>query len=103
MSFEVVALGGVLSGESEVILDDEYGEMEDSSRQRIRIHPWKQGVADRSASEVFVQVGLLERNGAPTYETQDYENAIFDREEFVSAILAVFPELRRANNNKEEK
>lgn len=90
-----------VAGETQMILRsaDEY--------QRIVIHPWDRpswaGTRDRS---VAVTLGLLDKNGHVKTITKKRkkngwteENAatidIFDRDQFIEGILAVFPELQR--------
>lgn len=56
--------------------------------ETVRIHPW-----DRGGGQKFVYILL--QQGAEQAEG-NYWNAIADREEFVAGLLAVFPELQRA-------
>ena len=83
-----------LPGEVSVTLGDKY--------ERINIHPWDRG-ADNVL--VYVAVGDLKKSGFPVYrkknkdnghDGEDYRSAVFPREDFIEALLAVFPELRRA-------
>lgn len=65
----------------------------DHRENTLHIHPWSEGTSHFD-SEVYVAVGLLKKNGDA--KGGKYENIIVDREDFVEAILAVFPELARA-------
>lgn len=56
--------------------------------ETVRIHPW-----DRGEDQKFVYI-LLQQGAEQTED--NYRNAIADREEFVAGLLAVFPELQRA-------
>ena len=56
--------------------------------ETVRIHPW-----DRGEGQKFVYI-LLQQGAEQTED--NYFNAIVDREEFVAGLLAVFPELQRA-------
>lgn len=78
MTFEVVTSEGGLEVEKEVFLTEDGG-------AELNIHPW-----DRGLQEVYVQVS----------SAGGYDNIIVPREEFVDAILAVFPELKRAEEEK---
>lgn len=70
----------------------------------IHIHPWSAGpgIDGRNDSAVYVAVGRLKKSGAEKYDEDDdrydYINAIFDRDDFVESILAVFPELKRVED-----
>lgn len=87
---------GVGEPELEVVIASEV--YADGSQQMIQIHPWT-----RENPSVFVRLGYVDaegydlqankKNGKPHEWTQ---LEIFNREDFVEAILAVFPELKRA-------
>lgn len=93
----------LFNGEQQVTISSGGGKDVEAS---IRIHPWQAGW-NRSRSEVYVAVGYFNKKGnwlrvkKSDHPYEWMQNAIFDREDFVEAILAVFPELQRAN--KEEK
>ena len=57
------------------------------------IHPWSATANNRHDSSVYVEVNVRDEN-SPEHDLMT--NGIYDREEFVEAILAVFPELQRA-------
>lgn len=69
----------------------------------VRIHPWDRsrrfGPNDRS---VYVSVGWFGKDGEigrddeGNDEYDEYQSVIVNRDDFVEAILAVFPELKRA-------
>lgn len=62
--------------------------------RRIRIHPWdRQGW--EVPREVFIELGNLTKKGRGRAD-DEYQTAIFDRDDFVEGLLAVFPELTRA-------
>lgn len=75
------------------------------TRNVIHVHPWERrfsdGTEDRS---VYVSVGWEEFNpeygwveAEPTDDIPVFEwNIIVDREDFVDALVATFPELKRA-------
>lgn len=75
--------------EIEVIISDG-----DKPAKRIKIHPW-----DRKdwpiPREVYVGLGNLTKKGRGKAD-DEYQTAIFDRDDFVEGLLAVFPELTRA-------
>jgi hypothetical protein len=89
---------GVLGNEQRVTISSGGGKDAEAS---IEIHPWQAG-QDRDRSEVYVAVGYFNKKGywrraKKGREPEEWmQNAIFDREDFVQAILAVFPELQRA-------
>lgn len=70
-----------LTGEKEVWISV----VEDESEVQVNIHPWV-----REDPAVFIQM----------IDSDDWVNVILPREEFVDAILAVFPELKRAEEEK---
>ena len=91
-------------GESSVfIADDHLGE--EGDRNGVVIHPWDR-TSDWDKSrwrEVFVSVGYFtddkgekefQRSGDPQQFSWAF---IADREEFIEGLLAVFPELKRAD------
>lgn len=87
-------------GESEVVVAGE--PTVDKSQELIRIHPWER-VYDRS---VYIEVGYFKKNGHPVPVKgkkdcpDDWtQSIIVGRDDFVEAVLAVFPELQRATNN----
>lgn len=66
----------------------------------LRIHPWHRYLnhpyEDHS---VYVTTGWFGKDGEIHEDDegiQSYQNVIVNREDFVEAILAVFPELKRA-------
>lgn len=65
---------------------------------RIIVHPWDR-FGWESPREVFIAVGALTKTGDEKYEADDprhgYQNVIVDRDDFVEAMLEVFPELER--------
>lgn len=68
----------------------------------IVIHPWiRRRFGNYPDSSVFVAIGALKKSGNEKYDEDDdrydYINAIFDREDFVESVLAVFPELQRVD------
>ena len=67
----------------------------------LKIHPWHRYL-DSSYEDhsVYVSVGWFAPEGYRCVETDvddEYQNVIVNREDFVEAILAVFPELKRAD------
>lgn len=83
-----------LPNEKQVVLGDG-----NKNGTRIVIHPWT-----RSNPRVYIALGALKKNGKPKLVSKRnggdedgnrYEVSIFDRADFVEAILAVFPELQR--------
>lgn len=90
-----------VSGESEFELLDTGNEDNRGFTNGLRIHPWHRylstGYEDHS---VYVSVGWFAPEGYKYTETDvddEYQNIIVNREDFVEAILAVFPELKRAD------
>lgn len=88
--------GNAGSGEIQVVLHQ-------PGERSIVIHPWVRYERGYSSdSSVFVAVGRLKKSGMEKYdkddERYDYTNAIFDREDFVESVLAVFPELQRVQS-----
>lgn len=69
--------------------------------RRVVIHPWSPARGLRNDSSVAVTVGDLDKRGKPEGDTDYYDIAIVPRDEFVEGLLAVFPELRRANGFEE--
>lgn len=78
-------------------------EHDDGSLNGVTIHPWDRdayhGGRDRG---VYINTGFFrDHEGRPFNSDNDAEteyawNFIADREEFVTGLLAVFPELKRA-------
>lgn len=73
---------------------------DDGQQQIVQFHPWDRGPNNRA---VYVQVGYVTKKGyaAPVKKKQEgpkewTQAHIVDRDDFVEAILAVFPELTRA-------
>lgn len=91
---EAVTANHYEPAESEVVISRGGGKDAESS---IVIHPW-----DRGNPSVYVALGYFNKKGAwqrvkKGQEPGEWmENAIFNRSDFVEAILAVFPELKRA-------
>lgn len=88
-----------LPGESEFWITDER-DRQAGEYDAVKIHPWSRyvGTEDEDRS-VYISVGEYDRRG----ETVDSasgdvseRNIIVDREDFVFALLMVFPELKRA-------
>lgn len=74
-------------GESEFEIRDADWE-EENLVTTVKVHPWiRHGGEDR---QVYLEVGFQEPAG------EGYHNIIVDREEFVTGLIEVFPELRRA-------
>lgn len=84
---------------AQVYLHDEKSvTLDGNDNDRIYIHPWLSGVNGRDESEVCIAIGdqeLLSRSGS-MIDGSVRVITIVDREDFVEAILAVFPELARA-------
>ena len=80
--------------ESQVTISGGSGKNAEAS---IEIHPWT-----RENPAVYVAVGYFNKKGRwqrakkGSQPDEWMQNAIFNREDFVEAILAVFPELERA-------
>lgn len=74
--------------------DEQQVVLHQPGERSIHIHPWSAGpgIDGRPDSAVYVAVGRMKKSGEEKY---DYINAIFDRDDFVESILAVFPELKR--------
>lgn len=73
--------------------------VDDNDGNRVYIHPWLSGTNDRPRSEVCIIVGdgdYMGRDGSTTGE-EGWEIAIVPRSEFIEAVLALFPELVRAD------
>lgn len=95
-----IEISEVLDGEKEfLILDDEADEK--GFFNGVKVHPWDRSRRffpnDRS---VYVSTGWFGTDGEIAEDDegiQSYENVIVNREDFVEAILAVFPELKRAD------
>lgn len=68
----------------------------------VHFHPWSEGVDGRAESEVYIAVGRLKKDGNGRYRKKDkydpFHNAIVNRDDFVEAVLAVFPELVRVDD-----
>lgn len=76
---------------------------DEGTRQIIRIHPWDRELhsnplnRDRS---VYLSIGWVDESGE--YLSDDdrtwihHQNSISNRDDFVAALLEVFPELKRA-------
>lgn len=86
--------------ESEVVIADYKND--DGTRQIVRIHPW-----DRSKynKQVYVEVGYVDKSGYEAPAGKKYgkpegwtQAFIVERADFVEAILAVFPELKRVDS-----
>lgn len=80
-----------LPDEKSVTVGGDYGD-------RVYLHPWAAGIDGRVADEVMVTVGQLDEEGFPNGDNDDWGASLVDREDFVEAVLAVFPELVRASN-----
>lgn len=87
--------------EQEVSFDGDHGD--DGTTQRLTIHPWSRNRDDfRMADDnsVYLSIGWYHENGDQMVdengEGQYFANTIVDREEFISGLLEVFPELKRA-------
>ena len=88
---------GFLPDEKQVVIGEDVG----GNWNRLAIHPWV-----RSSPKVYIALGALKKNGVPKSgiskgaggdeEGQRYDAIIVNREDFVEAIIAVFPELKRA-------
>lgn len=90
-----------LPDEVSVVISDGAEGLKDPT-SRIVIHPWSKGDPPygRNSSSVCVTLGYLRKDGSPKKDDVEnpYEIGIFDREDFVEGLLAVFPELRRAES-----
>lgn len=86
------------SGESDFEIRDENAD--DDGYLSLRVHPWaRYRGPDRTDREVFVSVGNYNADGSEWTDPNGGEpvwNIIVDREDFVTGILATFPELKRA-------
>lgn len=78
------------NGETEVEIHDP----EPDDHRIFRVHPWHRG----TDSSVYVSVGTYSgEDGGGVEGVEDNEwNMIVNRDDFVEAILAVLPELKRA-------
>lgn len=78
-----------LPDEKAVIVNDEDG-------REVYLHPWDRP-GNFQPREVYIAVG---QTGAALDDerdrTDEFESVIVNREDFIEAVLAVFPELRRA-------
>ena len=68
---------------------------------RVHIHPWNVGdilpFGVRENAQVYISIGDLTKSGdVKKGKHSKYRADIIDRADFVEAILAVFPELVRA-------
>ena len=66
----------------------------------LNIHPWHRYLnSEYEDHSVYVSVGWFNENEIAEDDKgiQEYQNVIVNREDFVEAILAVFPELKRAD------
>lgn len=63
---------------------------------RLAIHPWERKYQEQTSREVSITLGSLGEDGAGLDDSDDWNIGIFDRDDFVEAILAVLPELKRA-------
>ncbi|QDK01476.1 hypothetical protein SEA_LEEROYJENKINS_80 [Microbacterium phage LeeroyJenkins] len=82
---------GLVNGE----VDFELHDSDPDDYRIVNIHPWNRG----SDHSVFVSVGTYEnaeRGNPEGVENNDW-NIIVNREDFVEGLLAVFPELKRAD------
>lgn len=73
-------------GETRVTVDTDGGD--------VAIHPWRRVWEGETHADVYVEVNVLGDDG--NVDDDLMANVIVDREEFVTAILAAFPELVRA-------
>lgn len=94
-----IEISEVLDGEKEFLILDEEAD-EKGFLNGVRVHPWDRhrrfGGNDRS---VYISVGWFGEDGEIGRDDEDndeYQNVIVNRDDFVEAILAVFPELKRA-------
>lgn len=96
MSVEVHHFRGSLEGETEFTIVGDVDE-ETSTEQLLRVHPWSRyrGTASEDNS-VFISVGWFNTDGSePDGLENPVWNTIVDRGDFVTGILAAFPELTR--------
>lgn len=83
---------GTWPGEQEVVLSQKG---DDGKARGIVIHPWNRRTHGWDSADVFVELGDIKKNGSRR-KNGDTAVEIFNREDFVEALLAVFPELKRA-------
>lgn len=95
-----IEISEVLDGEKEFLILDDV-EDEKGFFNGVKVHPWDRPRRyypnDRS---VYVSTGWFGEHGEIAKDDegiQEYHNVIVNREDFVEAILAVFPELKRAD------
>lgn len=63
----------------------------------LNIHPWHRYLdTDYEDHSVYVSVGWFHPEGFVNEDDGEYSNVIVNRDDFVEAVLAVFPELKRA-------
>lgn len=65
----------------------------------LNIHPWHRGLnSGYEDHSVYVSVGWFKGSEIAEDDKglQEYQNVIVNRDDFVEAVLAVFPELKRA-------
>lgn len=88
--------------EQEVSFDTDFAD-EDGTTQRLTIHPWSRNrdefrMADDNS--VYLSIGWYHENGNQMVdengEGQYFANTIVDRDQFISGLLEVCPELKRA-------
>ena len=104
----------VVDGELEVAIYDHDPESEDVkdlgkreyAGDRVRIHPWDRsvyGYPGARSREVYIEVANVDRENriieSDSGIEDEHHNAIVDRDVFVNAILAVFPELQMRESN----
>ena len=86
-------------GESDFEIREENG-LDNGGYLSLRVHPWERYRSpERNDREVFVSVGYYNADGSQWVDPSGGEpvwNTIVDREDFVTGILATFPELKRA-------
>lgn len=64
----------------------------------LKIHPWHRYLSSEYEDHsVYVSTGWFHPEGFANEDDGQYQNVIVNREDFVEAILAVFPELKRAD------
>ena len=78
----------------------EENDSDDGGYLSLRVHPWaRYRGPERTDREVFVSVGHYNADGSEWVDPSGGEpvwNIIVNREDFVTGILATFPELKRA-------
>jgi hypothetical protein len=97
MSIEVVEDVFGLKGEREVTIVTD--EDDNGNVQKLILHPWHRYryTKDENRS-VAVTLGWFNSDGYDVGEdkSEGYEITIVDRDDFVEALLAVLPEIKRA-------